>query len=250
MAAASMLSEFDGASGVDRDVSSPPMPRKSRAAARAVTAAFRRAAAALVPPPRPRPALAPHPRSLSHRGVGVHAAADPGRRGWRRTTTAFSSAYPTIQALAAPRRRRCGRAGRDWATTAERPTCTGWRKRWWSEHAGVIPARSGRAGPAARGGAIHRRGGGLLRLRAARAAVDTNVARVLRRAFHPRAGRARRASARSGRPRSRLVPRGGTRRPGRSIRRSWSWERWSAPPGWRDAATARCGRRARQEGCG
>ena len=39
------------------------------------------AAAPLVPPPRPRPALATHPRSLVHPGVRIHAAADPGGAG-------------------------------------------------------------------------------------------------------------------------------------------------------------------------
>ena len=37
------------------------------------------------------------------------------------------------------------------------------------------------------------------------------------------------------------------RRRGRSIRRSWSWERWSARRGWRGAGCVRCGMLARRE---
>ena len=63
----------------------------------------------------------------------------------------------------------------------------------------------------------------------------------------PATRRQRGRSGGSGRPAQRSC-RGAGKRPGPSIRRSWSWARWSAPPGWRDAASARCGARARRDG--
>ena len=74
-------------------------------------------------------------------------------------------------------------------------------------------------------------------------AVDTNVARVLRRAFHPRLG-----------PKARERPSGfspaAARRPGRSIRRSWSWARWSVRRGSPIARPARSGGPALRDGKG
>ena len=55
------------------------------------------------------------------------------------------------------------------------------------------------------------------------AAVDTNVARVIRRAFHPRAG-ASGSERRYGKPRRRCCPRAERPR-GPSTRASWSWAR-------------------------
>ena len=80
-------------------------------------------------------------------------------------------------------------------------------------------------------------------------AVDTNVARVLRRAFHPRLPPAARASAVSGTP-PRASCRARAERPGFSIRGSWSWARWCAPPGWRDAESVPCGPRVPPDGGG
>jgi A/G-specific adenine glycosylase len=73
-------------------------------------------------------------------------------------------------------------------------------------------------------------------------AVDTNVARVIRRAFRPR-GPDRRvweiAAA--------VMPRRG-KPPGHSTRPSWSWGRWCVPRGWRGAGNARFGWRVRRDG--
>ena len=56
-------------------------------------------------------------------------------------------------------------------------------------------------------------------------AVDTNVARVIRRAFHPRLGRGAAADRRVWATAEALLPRPRQGRPGRSIRPSWNWGR-------------------------
>ena len=125
--------------------------------------------APLVPPPRARSALAADPRSVPRPGLRVHAAADPGRRGSRRTTTGFSSAIRPSRPWPAPSRPWCGRAGPGWATTGGPPTCTGWRRTVVRGARGRDSGRSGGAGPAARRRPIHRGGRGQLRLRAGHA---------------------------------------------------------------------------------
>ena len=142
---------------------------------------------------------------------------------------------------AARRRRWCGRAGRGWATTAAPPTCTGWRRRSCADHGGVIPADPDAAAAAARRRPLHGGRGGELRLRAGDAGRGHQ-----RRAGDPpgvpsqAAGARRRAPTALGDRRRDRAPATG-RRPGRSIRRSWSWARWCARRGWRGAGSARCG---------
>ena len=170
------------------DVSSPPMARKSRAERARQAAAFRRRPAALVPPPRPRPSLAPHPRSLSHRGVGIHAPADPGVAG--------GGVLPPLPGAVSHHSRARGRAGGGGAGELGR--------------AGLLPP-GGQPAPAGAGGggpstpaccrpipAALERLPGVGRYTAGAVAcfayervaatVDTNVARVIRRVFHPRLG--------------------------------------------------------------
>ena len=76
-------------------------------------------------------------------------------------------------------------------------------------------------------------------------AVDTNVGRVIRRAFGPRRRTLSEAETLEPR-RPRSSPAGG-RAPGRSARESWNSAPSSAPPGWRAARSARSGRPAGRE---
>ena len=228
--------------------SSPPMPRKStgprarRTPPRSAAGCSAGSAATAATCPGGAPAIRTASWSPSS------CCSRPRCRGSRRTTTAFSSGIPPSRRWRGAAPRRCGRAGRGWATTAGPPTCTGWRRRWWTEHAGVIPADPAALRRLPGRGAIHRRGGGQLRLRARRRRRWTPTSPGCSGARSTRgcAGRARRAHALGDGAATILA--GAGRRPGRSIRRSWSWERWSAPPGWRDAATARCGGRCAQGG--
>ncbi len=60
----------------------------------------------------------------------------------------------------------------------------------------------------------------------------------IRRAFHPRARRPARATQDLGDGRADRAPARGSA-PGPSIRRSWSWERWCVRRGWRGVGSAR-----------
>ena len=199
---------------------------------------------------RPGPALAPHPRPLSGDRLGVHAAADPGLAGRELLRTVPRA----LSRLSRPSRARhpppFGRAGRDWATIGARPTCTGWRRRSCASRAASCPAI--RPSCEMLPGVGRYTAGAVASFACERPtpAVDTNVARVIRRAFHPRLPPERgRAPSLGDRQRASCPRRGG--RPGFSIRRSWSWARWCCT-----ARVARCGgvpgadRRARPDGGG
>ena len=146
----------------------------------------------------------------------------------------FLDRYPTIEALAAAPAGWCGRAGRDWDITGGRPTCIGWRRRWCGITAGVIPAD--RPSCAASGRRpLHRGGGRELCLRAVAPGSGYQCGPgASARLSPPHVGQGTRP-AESGAPPSGMLP-AGARLPGRSIRRSWSWERWSVRP-----RVARCG---------
>ena len=100
----------------------------------------------------------------------------------------FLERFPTIDALAAAPRLPCGRAGKGWATTAARPTCTGWRRRWSASTAGVMPSDPVVLAKLPGVGRYTAGAVACFAYERVAATVDTNVARVIRRAFHPRLG--------------------------------------------------------------
>ena len=233
-----------------RPLSSPPMAPKSTPVRAAPSPATRRRlpppTAPLVPPSRPRSPLAPHPRPVPRPGLRVHAAADPGRAGRGVLSPLSRRAIRPSSPWPAPSPQWSGRAGPDWATTGGPPICIGWRRRSCATTRASIPADPavlvqlpgiGRYTAGAVASFAYER---------ATPAIDTNVARVIRRAFHPRLRRPRRRAHSLGDGRRDRSPAGAARRPGPSIRRSWSSARWSAPPGSPNVGSARSGARARR----
>ena len=175
-------------------------------------------------------------------GLGVHAAADPGVAGSRSTTRRFLARFPTVHAPGRRAARRgAGGLGGTGLLPPRRTTCTPWHGGRRRARDGVIPDDPRPAPPAARRRTVHRRRRRLLRLRAARSRrwTPTSPASSAAPSIPAHAGRRGERHA-SGRRREVLVPRRGRAR-GRSIRRSWSWERWSVRRGWRGVGSVRCG---------
>ena len=171
--------------------------------------AFRRRLAALVPPPRARPALAPHPRSLSGAGLRVHAAADPGVPGRGSTTSASCDRFPNDPAPG-PGPRRPVRESWDGLGYYRRAANLHRLARMVVREAdGVIPQRPRRPAASARRGTVHRRSRRLLRLRARDAGGRYQCGPGHSpRLSSPRAGRPEEPAA-SGTPPQTLVPRPG-----------------------------------------
>lgn len=124
------------------------------------------AAAPLVPPARPRPRLAAHPRPLPDRGGGVHAAADPGGAGGG-ILPALPRALPVARG-AGPRL--AGRGARELGWSGILPAGgepAPARARGPGSPRGPHPRGPRRAPPPPRCRTLYRGGGGELRLRAA-----------------------------------------------------------------------------------
>ena len=102
-------------------------------------------AAPLVPPARPRPALAPHPRSVPRPGLRVHAAADPGRAGRGATTTASSSAIRPSRPWPAPSPRMVRESWAGLGYYRRAANLHRLAQEVVRDHAGVIPADPGGA---------------------------------------------------------------------------------------------------------
>ncbi len=75
----------------------------------------------------------------------------------------------------------------DWATTGGPPICTGWPRRWCGTSRGVIPSDLAKLRRLPGVGRYTAGAVASFAFERSAAAVDTNVARVIRRAFHPRA---------------------------------------------------------------
>ena len=178
-----------GDPGRTRHAAAPPAARPPRERHRRCTSP-----AELVRRRAPRPALAPHARSLRDPRQRGHAPADPGRPGRAPLRGVAAAAGPTPARWPPRRSGTCWRRGSGWATTGARRAC--------GRPAASSPARAGRAtGRAAHAAgrrAVHRGRRRLVRLRRGRR---------LRR--HER--RARGRAARAGSPQALLEAAGASR---------------------------------------
>ena len=166
-----------------RQLAPPPRQRDSCQDARHVQGHLRGTRDRLAARPRPaRPAVAAHARSVSHLAVRDHAAADAGRDGRSRTTSASSPRFPTSQrSPRAPLDARARATGADSATTGARITCTRPRRRSSPSTAArfrAMPPRSRRCPASA---ARPRRPSRRFAFGARDAILDGNVKRVLAR---------------------------------------------------------------------
>ena len=198
------------------------MPRKSRADRAPHGRRVPPWSAALVPPARPRPSLAPDPRSLSHRGLGVHAAADPGLAGGGVLPPVPGAVSRHRRARRGTRRHGAGELGRTGLLPPRGQPAPAGAGRWSASTAGVIPADPVALAQLPGHGPLYRGRGGLFRLRAGGGGGGHQRGEGDPPGFPSRLRPTRRSG--SGGRRSRSF-RGKARAPGRSIRQSWSWAR-------------------------
>ena len=129
---------------------------------------FRRRLLDLVPPARPRSAVARDARSVSHPRVRSHAAADAGRSRAAEVPR-VARAYPSFEALAAaPEARGRARPGIRSATTSARGGCRRSRAKRWRTLRRRAARRRGDAAVVQGHRRVHGRRGAELRVRQAR----------------------------------------------------------------------------------
>ena len=126
------------------------------------------------------------PRSRTASWSPSSCCSRPRCRGWSSSTIASSPSTPRSTTWRGPGRRGCGRAGRGWGTTGGRPTCTSWRRRWCASTTASFPTTPTGSRRCPGVGRYTATAVASFAFERPVATVDTNIARVIRRAFHPR----------------------------------------------------------------